>query len=106
MKVEVVRYDSTRKSVWDEFISNSKNATFLFYRNYMDYHSDRFTDYSLIIFYKQQPIALFPANVSGNCIFSHGGLTYGGVLTNRHMDTSLVQCNGGYFSLLPHAKYC
>ena len=28
----------------------SKNATFLHYRDYMDYHSDRFHDFSLMAF--------------------------------------------------------
>lgn len=46
--IEIRRYDSSMKEVWNSFIEASKNATFLFNRNYMEYHADRFEDHSLI----------------------------------------------------------
>lgn len=46
----------------------------------MEYHKDRFDDYSLILFKKDKPIALFPANIRENIVYSHQGLTYGGLL--------------------------
>ena len=33
---------------WDNFVASAKNSTFLHMRPYMDYHSDRFNDYSLV----------------------------------------------------------
>jgi hypothetical protein len=36
--------------LWNEFVAHAKNATFLFHRDFMEYHSDRFEDYSLLIF--------------------------------------------------------
>jgi len=46
----------------------------------MDYHSDRFDDFSLMIFKKNKLCALLPANVDEDIIFSHQGLTFGGLL--------------------------
>lgn len=46
----------------------------------MDYHSDRFHDYSLIIYEGEQIAGMLPANISGNELISHQGLTYGGIV--------------------------
>lgn len=45
----------------------------------MDYHADRFPDASLMLHDSHNRlIALFPATISGSCVSSHAGLTYGG----------------------------
>lgn len=68
---------------WDEFVARSRNATFLHYRDYMDYHSDRFHDHSLIFLSdKGKIVALLPANAAGETLYSHQGLTYGGMLVS------------------------
>ena len=41
---EIRRYTSGDKALWDQFVAQSKNGTFLFFRDYMDYHADRFCD--------------------------------------------------------------
>ncbi|WP_162014342.1 GNAT family N-acetyltransferase [Kordia algicida OT-1] len=51
----------------------------------MEYHHDRFDDYSLILFKKDKPIALFPANIHENKVYSHQGLTYGGILVTENL---------------------
>ena len=76
------RYTATDKSRWDEFVANAKNATFLHFRDYMDYHADRFADCSLMAFNEKGRLtAVLPANIDGNTLYSHQGLTYGGWLT-------------------------
>jgi Acetyltransferase (GNAT) domain len=82
--IEIVKYESSYKSRWDDFVSNSKNGSFLFYRDYMEYHSDRFLDSSLMFFDKDL-IAVMPANVAGDFLYSHQGLTYGGIVTGYDM---------------------
>ena len=78
--IEIIKYRPEFKNVWDEFVESSKNGTFLFNRDFMDYHSDRFKDYSLMIYRKGKPYCLFPACIIGNFIYSHAGLTYGGLI--------------------------
>jgi hypothetical protein len=46
----------------------------------MDYHQDRFEDHSLMIYKDESIYALLPANVKGDTIYSHQGLTYGGFI--------------------------
>lgn len=46
----------------------------------MDYHADKFIDYSLIIYKKNNIIALLPANIVDGQLFSHNGLSYGGFI--------------------------
>src|SRR6266487_537909 len=75
---------------WNEFIARSKNGTFLFNRAYMDYHSDRFSDCSLIFFNDRRLVAVMPANKNRNVITSHAGLTFGGVICDRDMKTGTL----------------
>ncbi|PQB06008.1 GNAT family N-acetyltransferase [Aureitalea marina] len=71
-------YQSDRKEDWDRFIRQAKNATFLFERDFMDYHRDRFRDHSIMVYRDEQVFAVLPANKQGDQLISHQGLTYGG----------------------------
>ena len=73
----IKRYDPTQKLVWDNFLENCKNGTFLFKRDFMDYHKSRFDDFSIMIYRGSQLIALVPGNIDLNNVYSHQGLTYG-----------------------------
>ncbi|HNP31972.1 MAG TPA: GNAT family N-acetyltransferase [Flavobacterium sp.] len=74
----VRRYNSEDFAIWNAFIDNAKNATFLFQRDFMEYHQDRFQDFSLLVFDEDKLISVIPANREGEAVFSHLGLTYGG----------------------------
>ena len=81
---EIVRYTPELKALWDSFVRKSRNGTFLFLRDYMDYHRQRFTDFSLLIFHKQSLVALLPLNKERDgSVTSHSGLTYGGLITDK-----------------------
>lgn len=77
----IERYSETHNSSWNGFIPKSRSKLFLFDRRYMDYHADRFTDHSVIVFRNDEIVALFPANETQTKeIHSHGGLTFGGIV--------------------------
>ena len=78
--VELERYSDARRSVWDECVHRSKNGTFLFLRDYMDYHAERFVDHSLLAWQGDKVVAVLPANRVESSLVSHGGLSYGGFL--------------------------
>ena len=60
---KIRRYTASDKEAWNRFVADSKNGTFLFDRNYMDYHSDRFADFSLLVAdAADRLIGLLPAN--------------------------------------------
>ena len=81
--MEIRRYRREDKELWNSFVSKARNATFLFDRNYMDYHADRFDDNSFIFYHKGKLKAVLPANVAGDTLYSHQGLTYGGLLLDK-----------------------
>lgn len=81
--MQIEQYHAGLKAEWDTFVSASKNGTFLFYRDYMEYHSDRFPDASFLIRDDRgRVLALLPAHRSGDELVSHGGLTYGGFVVS------------------------
>lgn len=90
MNIVVKQYKPEQKAVWNEFLQSARNATFLFDRNYMDYHSERFHDFSLMFYNDDKLIALLPANRDRNCLYSHQGLTYGGLVTSVKATTAIV----------------
>ena len=81
--MEIRRYRREDKELWNSFVSKARNATFLFDRNYMDYHADRFEDNSFMFYHKGKLKAVLPANVAGDTLYSHQGLTYGGLLLDK-----------------------
>lgn len=77
----VSRYTSDARAEWQAFVSASRNGTFLFDRDFMEYHADRFTDHSLMVRDAAGAlVAVMPANVAGDVLTSHAGLTYGGLV--------------------------
>lgn len=85
----IERYGAGGRRRWNEFVAASRNGTFLFDRDYMDYHSDRFEDYSLMAYKGDRLLGMLPANLTRDdmTLHSHQGLTYGGwILPMSHVD--------------------
>lgn len=87
-KIVFVRYDASKEREWNEFVASSRNSTFLFDRGYMDYHADRFRDFSLMAYRDSRLVALLPAALTDDReLISHPGLTYGGwILPPGHVN--------------------
>ena len=91
MKNYTVRlYQKSDFDLWNSFIEQAKNATFMFHRNFMEYHADRFEDFSLIVEDGSKWMAVLPANKVANAVFSHQGLTYGGLVYNEKVRLAAV----------------
>ena len=91
-QIVIKRYDPSQAARWNDFCRTARNATFLFNRGFMDYHADRFTDFSLMALSGSgRIIALLPADIRGTTLRSHGGLTYGGwIIPARHFNGSTM----------------
>ena len=85
---DIRRYTTDMADEWNQFVARSKNGTFLFHRGYMDYHQDRFVDHSIVFFLNNRIFAILPANVVDGTLYSHQGLTYGGLVMDE-------RCTGG-----------
>ena len=73
-------YMSSLIEDWELVARDSLNGNFLHSRNFMDYHGDRFLDASLLVYDKERPVAIFPANRMNERVYSHQGLSYGGLI--------------------------
>lgn len=82
-KYTVEKYQPNQKAVWNNFVKEAKNATFLFQRDFMDYHSNRFVDHSLLVYKNEKLVAVLPANIIDCTLHSHQGLTYGGIILGK-----------------------
>lgn len=89
--ITIEKYNPLSKQEWDDAVRSSRNGTFLHLRDYMDYHSDRFADFSLIARNEGKIIAVLPACREGKKLYSHCGLTYGSWLVPlRHFDVTTM----------------
>lgn len=62
----------------------------MFQRDFMDYHHHRFQDASVLVFKNDKLIALFPANKVNDVVYSHEGLTYGGLIITSKLKLHTV----------------
>lgn len=91
MNLTIKKYSAIDKADWNLFIDKAKNGHFMFYRDYMDYHNDRFHDFSLMVYNdKHNLIALLPTNIEHPICYSHKGLTFGGLITDNAVKTKNV----------------
>ncbi|MBP5688829.1 MAG: GNAT family N-acetyltransferase [Muribaculaceae bacterium] len=89
--IKIEKYSPQSKQEWDDAVRNSRNGTFLHLRDYMDYHSDRFADFSLVARDGDKIVAVLPACREGEKLYSHRGLTYGSWLVPlRHFDVTTM----------------
>lgn len=100
--INIKVYNKEYKEIWNEFNRKSKNSIFMFDRNYMDYHSDRFVDNSLMFYDDNMLIALLPMNIKDGVLYSHGGLTYGGFIVDNNMKQHIM--NDCFIELCKYAK--
>lgn len=115
MTYRIEKYNESLYMQWNDLIERSKNGTFLLQRDFMEYHSDRFDDFSLLVFDGDQAIAALPAHRINDLAYSHWGLTYGGLVYDDKVKLtdvifivqSILQCleNNGiiklYIKLIP-----
>ncbi|MDI3318638.1 GNAT family N-acetyltransferase [Pinibacter soli] len=102
MDIKIERYNSSLQSVWDSFVKDAKNGVFLFERNYLEYHADRFTDHSLLFYKEDELVCVLPANEKETTYSSHGGLTFGGFIMSRRASITFV--NKAFPVLLDYLK--
>lgn len=81
--IRVEKYSINNKKKWDDFIFGALNGHFMFFRDYMDYHCDRFPDNSLEFYNDDTLIAVLPASIQNKSLVSHPGLTFGGLIFNK-----------------------
>lgn len=85
-------YSSDRFYEWDSFIEDSFPGSVIHKRKFLEYHSDRFTDASIIYRDTQGDVAaVIPGAASGAEWFSHNGLTFGGIIAKLHHPSAFTE---------------
>lgn len=87
-RLTVERYTPAARDEWDDLVSTARARHFFFCRGYMDYHADRFVDSSFVVRVGGRGVAAFPASIDGPEVVSHGGLTFGGLLSSPQLTTT------------------
>ncbi len=100
--IQIHRYREEDQEIWNNFNKCSKNSLFMFDRNYMDYHKDRFQDHSLMFYDEDVLIGILPMSEKGSTLTSHGGLTYGGIISNSRMKQHTM--NDCFETLISYVK--
>ena len=85
VSLTVRSYGVGDREPWDALAASARARHFMFQRAYMDYHADRFTDASLVVARGGRVCALLPASRHEDTVISHGGLTFGGLLSGPEM---------------------
>ena len=93
--MKIIPYSSNHAKEWDHFVKTIGQDTLLHTRKFLSYHGERFVDKSLLLFDDAKSIqAVFPAAINpknSNCIISHPGATYGGLVINPNFNATEVQ---------------
>ena len=85
MGLTVSKYSSEFRQMWDDFVLDSRNGNFHLTRGFIEYHGNRFEDYSLMVFNENSEVQiLIPTHKNENKISSHLGLTYGGFVFSKY----------------------
>ncbi len=88
--ITVQPYSPALAPQWEEVLENAVNGTFMHSRRYMEYHGDRFLDASLLVYDGAIPAGVFPAHRVAGEVYSHQGLTYGGLVIHRDLKTESI----------------
>lgn len=89
-------YQPQDRHDWNAFVAAARNGVFLFDRDYLEYHADRFEDASIMVRERRRNelMAVLPANrctVAGESwLNSHGGLTFGGLVMHPKLAGAAV----------------
>jgi Acetyltransferase (GNAT) domain len=90
MTLEARFYLPEDRAHWNSLNSSARNGHFIFNRDFMEYHADRFQDVSVVVVEDGELLALLPANRAGDTVYSHQGLTFGGLVLADRANTARV----------------
>ena len=98
-EISIRRYTPSDAQKWNDFVAKkARNGNFLFDRNYMDYHADRFPDCSFLFYRGEEICAVIPGTLDAEGTFSsHAGLTFGGFVVDNSVEAMDVKI---FFDLL------
>ena len=87
----ITKYNDILFDEWEKFISDSNNGTIFQKQAFLQYHINRkFVDGSLVIKNKSTIVAVVPAAIKENILYSHPGSSYGGIVLSHNLDFKMI----------------
>ena len=87
----ITKYNDMLFDEWEKFISDSNNGTIFQKQAFLKYHINRtFVDGSLVIKNKGTIVAVVPAAIKENILYSHPGSSYGGIVLSHNLDFKMI----------------
>ena len=88
--IEVRDYQPSDREAWNALNASARNGHFMFDRDFMEYHADRFRDASLVLRDEGRVLAVLPGNIRDGVFYSHQGLTFGGLVLGEKLHAAGV----------------
>ena len=87
----ITKYNDMLFDEWEKFISDSNNGTIFQKQAFLQYHINRtVVDGSLVIKNKGTIVAVVPAAIKENILYSHPGSSYGGIVLSHNLDFKMI----------------
>ena len=101
--MEIIKYQNSKhQQIWDDYVETSNNGTIFHLRKFLAYHQNRnFQDHSLMFYENNKIVALFTAAMIDNCLYSHPGASFGGLIYNQ---LSFKDCKEIIALIIEYAK--
>lgn len=88
--IEILDYSDNQFSQWNDFVTESIADSIILSKKYSNYHSDKFIDSSSLIYDKGKLVAVFLGNSDKKILYGHQGLTFGGFIFKKTLNSEQV----------------
>jgi len=87
---------------WDALVGVAHNGHLMARSGFFRYHADRFEDASLFLRRGNRPLGVLPANRDGDVLWSHQGVSFGGLIL--HPRTHFAHVEAAVAALVGHLR--
>lgn len=102
MEIKIEPLGAANEKEWDALVKIAQNGHLMARPGFFRYHAGRFVDASLFIRRGRRPLGVLPANRDGDTLWSHQGVSFGGLIL--HPRTRMDQVGEAVRALLDHLR--
>ncbi|MGI9240128.1 MAG: hypothetical protein ACR2RV_04975, partial [Verrucomicrobiales bacterium] len=101
-EINLEALDASNEKDWDGLVDVAPNGHLMARTGFFRYHADRFEDASLFFRRGRRPLGVLPANRVGDTLWSHQGVSLGGLIL--HPRTHFSHVEAAVSALLEHLR--
>ncbi|MBK6364899.1 MAG: hypothetical protein IPN49_03180 [Saprospiraceae bacterium] len=100
------KYETSDEKNWEDLVKKCKNPAFVLTRRFLQYHENKFDDYSLVVYNDNFLIAALPACRQENVWYAHPGLPFADlIMADRYKWTMTKDIVSKIISFLKEAGF-